>query len=291
MQEKPQMKKVDVKTIRAVLFFGLPIGLSAIVGIINSNIDKFVIGFFYDNQVFAVFTNGAYEIPIIGLIGASIFGVAIPRIKQLYSDNKLKDLNDLWLRIGRMMCTLIIPIGTGLILFSDVVVKILYSAKYSEATLIFAVYQTVFFVRVYSYGSIFVAAGKSKLYMINTIISFVFNFILDIVLVKFMGPVGAAIATVITTYFLMMLQIWQIGNILGKKIHEVFPWKEWFLSIGVAVGINGFLRLLYNAAGSSVIVGVLCACTGFGLTFFILGKSVSNELGSYMKQILKKPVK
>lgn len=291
MQEKPQMKKVDVKTIRAVLFFGLPIGLSAIVGIINSNIDKFVIGFFYDNQVFAVFTNGAYEIPIIGLIGASIFGVAIPRIKQLYSDNKLKDLNDLWLRIGRMMCTLIIPIGTGLILFSDVVVNILYSAKYSEATLIFAVYQTVFFVRVYSYGSIFVAAGKSKLYMINTIISFVFNFILDIVLVKFMGPVGAAIATVITTYFLMMLQIWQIGNILGKKIHEVFPWKEWFLSIGVAVGINGFLRLLYNAAGSSVIVGVLCACGGFGLTFFILGKSVSNELGSYMKQILKKPVK
>ncbi|MPN64438.1 hypothetical protein SDC9_212210 [bioreactor metagenome] len=106
-----------------------------------------------------------------------------------------------------------------------------------------------------------------------------------------MGPVGAAIATVITTYFLMLLQVWQIGNILGKKIHEVFPWKEWFLSIGVTVAVNTFLRMFYNAVGRSVIVGVLCACAGFGISFFILGRIVSNELGSYMKQILKKPVK
>jgi len=286
--ERFEFSQITKKRIKAVLLFGLPVGVSAIIGKFSSNIDKLVIGNFYDSQTFAVFSNGAYEIPFLAIIGGSLFNVLIPSLKKEFENKSKERVLKLWKKAGLSMISIIVPIAATFVVFAKPSVLFLFSEKYIEAVPYFRLYQIRLFFRIFLYGSFFIAAGKSKLYMYNAAISMIMNLILDIVLVSLIGPIGAVLATLLSVLILVLLQLTQISRILSVSIKEVYPWKKWSISIVIALFISTILYLLSSLISSNIILWLFFMGISFIINFFVLSKFIDSQILDYLLSFIKR---
>jgi len=286
--EKFEFKDINLKRMKSIFLFGLPVGVSNIIGLINTNIDKLIIGNFYDSETFAVFANGAYEMPFLSIIGGSLFNILIPTMKKHFDNNRKEELIRLWIKAGNVMITIMVPIAVSLLIFSKPLVILLFSEKYIKSVPYFALYQVKLLGRIYLYGSLFLAVGKSRLYMYNATITMTLNLILDIIFVKLFGPIGAVIATVVSTYVLVILQIFQISKILNTTIKKIYPWKEWIKAISIVFTIDFAIFYVYSIFSDSSLIGFVLFGISLILSFGILNKLINDEILKYILRIFGK---
>lgn len=279
------LKAISGKKIKEIIIFAIPLGLSGIIGIVNTNIDKLLIRYFYQEETFAVFSNGAYELPFLGLIAGSLYSVMIPNLKKYYKAGKIKELTALWLKSGKVLITIMVPIGVSFILFARPFVIFLFSESYTDSTTIFMIYQIRILFRIYIYGSLFTACGKNLIYSLNVLINFLINFILDIVLIKLIGPPGAAIATVIALLFLIVLQNYQLSKLLKSPLSSYYPLKEWLLSIIISTAVTFVIWLPYNYLRNEIL-GLFLLVFSCTINIVLLNLLVSNELWTQSRRLL-----
>jgi len=283
-----RFQEIDWKFVKDIMKFSLPLGLSAIVGTIMLYTDKFVVGSMLTPKEFAVFVNGAYEIPFIGLITASLFTVLTPRLTKAFFEERFETVRMDWMKAGKTLIPIMISISCVIVFFAEPVVLALYSEKYLEAVPLFMVYQSMGVIRIYSYSSLFVASGKTKLYLLNVILSASLNLLLDIIMVRSFGAIGAALATVISTFVLMALQIFQVKNITkSRKFSDTFPFNSFFGSICLSSIIVGCVFLIARFVSGNLIVQFCFAFIAFLCSFYVLSKIVSNDIMKALFSILR----
>ena len=291
VHEKFDFKELNKNRIKEILLFGLPVGISSMIGMFSSNIAKLVVGNLYDTETFAIFSNGAYEIPLLSIIGSSLFSVIIPQLKSYFDGKKFDEVNRLWNKAGLSMIPIIVSLASSFIVFSKPIVLFLFSEKYVLSIPYFSLYQINLLFRIYSYGSFFIAVGKSRLYMINAAISMVLNLVLDITLTILIGPMGAIIAGLISTFTLVLLQRYQISKILNMSMLKIYPWKEWVLSIGISLLVSASCYIAYGFLGTSVYLGLIFTILSFGISFLLLSTFVDDQVLKYTLSILKRKTK
>lgn len=282
-------REVNWKQISSIMKFSLPMGLSTIVGSIMLYTDKFVVGSMMSTGDFAIFVNGAYEIPFIGLITVSLFTVITPGLSKAFSEKQFEKIRLDWLRAGKTLIPIMVSIAAVMVFFARPIVATLYSAKYLAAVPVFMIYQSMGVIRIYSYSSLFVASGKTKLYFFNTLISAGINLVLDIILVRIIGYIGASLATVISTFILMILQILQARRITeGSKLSDIFPFQSFLIGIVNSSIIVGFSSLLIYIDIDNVLIHLLLASMAFIISFYILSKVISDEILKTLVGYIKK---
>lgn len=270
---------IKIDSVKKIFKFSIPIGLSSLVGSIMVYTDKFVVGSMLSVDQFALFSNGAHEIPFIGLITSSVFAVITPRLVSLYAEGSLQKMKEMWLRAGKVLVPIMTSISVILVFFGKTVMTVLYSEKFLDALPVFWMYQSLGIIRIYIYSSMFIASGKTRLYLINTIISAIINLGLDIVFVKLFGAVGASLATVLATFFLVGLQTIQIKRFTSsKKISEIFPVGSVILAVLLGASMSFFISWMTYRFSSNLIIEIFSATLTFLLVFIVLSICVSNEV-------------
>ncbi|MCI6361571.1 MAG: oligosaccharide flippase family protein [Eubacterium coprostanoligenes] len=188
--------------------------LSSISWWINNSIDRYFIIWLLgtaENGIYSV----AYKIPTIINVVQSIFNQAwtLSAVKEF--DNR-KD--DFYSNTYKNYMLLLIFSCSGLIIFDQLIAKIIYSSdfyiawKYVPFLLISAVFSALnSFIE-----SIFAASMDSKIIAQTTILGAVINIILNLILIHSIGTMGAAISTMIS-YFAM----WIFKLIKAKKIVNI----------------------------------------------------------------------
>lgn len=188
--------------------------LSSVSWWINNSIDRYFIIWLLgtaENGIYSV----AYKIPTIINVVQSIFNQAwtLSAVKE-YDSRK----DDFYSNTYKNYMLLLIFSCSGLIIFDQLIAKIIYSSdfyiawKYVPFLLISAVFSALnSFIE-----SIFAASMDSKIIAQTTILGAVINIILNLILIHFMGTMGAAISTMIS-YFAM----WIFKLIKAKKIVNI----------------------------------------------------------------------
>ena len=78
------------------LAFGIPVGLTAMVYIINVNIDKYLVGLFFSSSVFAVYYLGSLWTPIFGWLTQSAAQIVTPLMSKAHKEGKLSEIRDIY---------------------------------------------------------------------------------------------------------------------------------------------------------------------------------------------------
>ena len=89
---KPYFNKDILKSIFA---FSLPIGLAAALGTLNTEIDKFMLGYFMSTEDVAIYANAAKELPIT-VLPISITAALLPRLAKKLKNNDYESSINLW---------------------------------------------------------------------------------------------------------------------------------------------------------------------------------------------------
>nr|WP_312058456.1 oligosaccharide flippase family protein [Fervidobacterium pennivorans] len=162
-------------------------------------IDTFLVGLLIASETVVASYKVATLIPFnLNFIPGSIIIFVYPYFAR-QKDNKE------WVRKNSFLLTLYLGILNAVIslllfAFAPLIVKIIFGRAYMDAVVPFRILSVGYFIAGTfgsPFGNIITSLGKIKFNFYNALISGTVNIFLDIVLIKYFGSVGAAIATVL----------------------------------------------------------------------------------------------
>lgn len=279
----------DKELLHEQLRFSLPIGLAAIVSLLAIQIDKFVISSYYSPEIFAVFSVGAMEVPLIGIVLNAVNSVLMPELSKLDIVKDRARIEDIFRSAVRNNALMIFPMFVFFFIFAKDFLIILYSSRYVHAAVFFRIYLITMPLRIAIYSTLIQIGAKTKFLFYSSIFSLVLNLALNLILVHFVGQVGPAWSTVIVIYLTVFLYISVFKYALHFRIRRLFPIPD-ILKTAMTATITGVLvlpvlMLHWNSWFRFILAGIVY------FALFILFGSLFNVIKPYDRDLVKKIVK
>lgn len=228
------------------LKYSLPLGLAGMIGIICMNLDKVLVSSLCPPTDFAVYVNGAIEVPLISVITGSVMAILIPEFAIMHQHGQNEQILPLWHRAMAKCAMLLFPIMAFLFVMAPQVIKVLFSAKYAASAVPFRIYLLLLPIRITQFGAILMASGKGSWILIRTIIELVLNGILSIILIRQIGYLGAAVATVIIVYtWAIPFNLVAILKLCKSSLAKLLPYRA-LMKIAVVTLVAGILCAISN---------------------------------------------
>jgi O-antigen/teichoic acid export membrane protein len=257
--------KPRISSMWSMLKFSIPLGLSSVIGTITIQLSSMIVALMTSPVDFAVYANGAKEVPLIGIITGSISVVIMAEMANKIKEGDLKMALELFRKSAIASASFLIPIMVFLMIYADSFIYILYSNKYTGSVTPFRIYLFSIPIRIVYYSAAFIALGKSKEILFRSVIDLGLTAIFSFLLLFWFGINGAPIALILTMF------IWTVPYNLYTLAKE-FNCKSTYIIPFSKVG-KVFLISLIAGVVSSVLLFIklhLLFLFIFGFTLFII---------------------
>lgn len=199
---------------KEMISYSSPLIFNQIAWWINNVSDRYIVTWFCGTAANGIFSV-AYKIPSILQMFQTIFNQAwtLSAVKEL--DGKSIEF---YQKIYKIYNFCLVALCSALIIANKVIAKILFAKDFYQAWQYapFLLISVLFGSLSGLLGGIFTAAKDTKAIAKTTIIGAAVNTIINIVLVYFIGPMGAAIATMVSN-----ILVWNIRLFTSKKIVNI----------------------------------------------------------------------
>jgi O-antigen/teichoic acid export membrane protein len=217
----------SLSTMGAMLRYSVPLGLSSMIGTISIQLDKMIVASMCSTEDFAIYTNGAMEIPMVAIITGSIASVILADMREMIEDGKNQDALRLFNLAAVRSGSFLLPIMVYLLVVAEPFMTMVWSEKYAQSAYPFRFYLLLVPARLVFYGSALMAFGKTRIVLYRSIVSLVLNLILSILFVRIFGYIGAIIATILTIYiWSVIFNLLVLAKSWECRIRDVIPFRE-----------------------------------------------------------------
>jgi O-antigen/teichoic acid export membrane protein len=217
----------NASLLRRQVAYSVPLGLASVLGVASKQLNKVVVSSSFSPDIYAVYANGAFEIPFIGILTGSLMTVLIPEfVKRLEQGDSAPSVWRLWNEATTKTALLLFPIAGVLFVFAYELMAVMFSPKYLDSAVVFRIYLALAVLRITQYGALLQAMGRTRLILYTSVAGLATNLALSWILVNAMGLAGPAWANVITTYLWALTYLVIICRLTGTAFSQVLPWKE-----------------------------------------------------------------
>lgn len=254
-------------------------GLYEVTGVIAKWLDKWLILTFISVTQFATYFNGAYEIPVFGLMVSAVGNIMLVEFSK-QGNGTAATVKILFEKSSRLLSAIVFPSFCFLFFYHDEFFTLIFSAKYAEAIPIFLISIFVLPLRITNAAAALQVHHRNDLILKGSLLDLLITVLLMLVLYPIFNLRGLALAFVIATYVQIGYYLWHTGKLIKKKVSWFFPYKKLFVTMGVSFAVTGagyfiFINILhpFNIAGGIV----LCLLTS---TVFLFNYYKVNRQGS-----------
>jgi O-antigen/teichoic acid export membrane protein len=259
----------SLKSMRETLLYAIPLGAATMVSAFAVQTDRFVVSSLCSLEQFAVYSIGAIEVPLIDIVTGSVFSVVTADMRRLVVEGRPTDALALFRRAAERTSLLLIPCMCFLLVSAPVFIEALFSDRYVGSTPVFRIYLLRIPVRVVLFGAAFMAAGMSKFILKQSIAIAVSNLVLTILLVRSIGMVGAAWATVISlVLFGLVWGTWAISKVYSVAWWAILPVSH-LVWVFLMAAVPALLLLVIHLAIPQMFLGP--AFVSLGIDAFLYG--------------------
>jgi len=218
LKMKFEFKNPDGRLFREIFAFSAFIAISEIVDQINWSVDKVLIGRFWGSEEVAVYATGGQLNGMYVNFSYAICSVFAPRINRIISENKetwKEDINDLFVKVGRIQFFLLGLLLTGFVFFGKSFIRIWAGDGFDDSYVVSLLMMApVTIPLIQNIGLEYQRARnlhkfRSLIYLGMAGI----NVVLSIFLCKRWGAIGAAVGTTVS----ILLANGLVMNIYYKK--------------------------------------------------------------------------
>lgn len=292
MKIKIKFSKPDKTLLKSLFAFSFFIVINQIIDMINWNVDKFILGIVGGTVMVAVYSLGAAFNSYAMNFSFAISSVLTPKINKLVANNTSKEeLNELFVKTGRIQFVLIAFIITALIFFGkSFIVNFYANESYLDAYYIALLLIVPLIIPLIQNIGIEIqrAMNKHKFRSIVYLGIAIFNVAASVPLAMFYGGIGAAMGTCVS----LLLGQGLIMNIYYHKSMELNMWHFWwnilkFLPSLIVPIIAGSLMMVYvDTSNIWIFLGSAVGYTViYGISVYFLG------MNKYEKDLFTKPFK
>ncbi len=208
-----------------LLLFGTAISLE-----LYSQIDITMLGFWCTSSDIAIYSYSSKFVKMIVVLICSISTVLLPRISYLNDKEKISEHVKLILELVLLMA---LPAMIGGYIVSYDVMVFLYGNNFYEAGKIVKI--LVLLIIICSTGNIFgtqvlVSQHKERELLLSTVVGAFTNIGFNYFFIRRSGVEGAAIASLLSEFLVMLLQYYFSRKVVSVKIEKDY-WRRLFLSV------------------------------------------------------------
>lgn len=243
------IKTVNIrdKYIKKMANIALPVIVGASVNQINTLVDKTLASSIAVGGISALNYAGKLSDSILGLFVSTVATVIYPTMSKMVAKSNIDGLKQTINEAINSTNLLVMPATIGMMIFSEQLVKLLFDrGAFTEEALIMTTGALFYYtIGTIGYGlrqilyRVFYSLQDTKTPMINASISVILNIVLNVMLSKFMGISGLALATSISAVFCTLLLFISLRRKIGPfGIKQI---STSFIKILFASLIMGFL--------------------------------------------------
>ena len=216
----------DKKLIGEVLKFCIPLGIATIIGTLSLEFDKLFISTMYSTEVLGMYNYMAKELPIVA-VTSSVTSILLPSTARLISNGNKEKAIQLWKNSTVVTFAITAFFVSGVFVYAEQVISILYSDKYLAGATIFRIYTISLLLRFTYFGLFFNCTGKAKKILHYSIIGLVINIVFNYIFYYAIGINGPAMATVLALYVSVGLELKGTCKLLNVKMKDILPWSSY----------------------------------------------------------------
>jgi O-antigen/teichoic acid export membrane protein len=270
--------------------FAIPIGMTEAIAILNQQLDRWLVLLALPATRFAEYQVGAWQVPVIGTIAYSVGAAYTPELVRHFQGKDPYGALAVWQKNIHKVSLIVLPVTMALVVGAEELVTLLFTKDYVEAATVFRVYSVLTFLRVASYGSVIVAAGRPTLAVRAAGLALLYNAMFGIPLVLTLGFVGPAVAAACAFVLQVATYVFFISRAAEVPASKVFPLAGYLRVFALAL-VGGFAGYLVKRSleGHVLVSFVAQTFTVLGV-FVVLGlvtKTITRADLTYARDWLK----
>ena len=255
---------------------------------IYSIFDKTYIGYICGTKEAGIYDMGEKIVYMSITIISSMSTVMLPRITNTLANGDLKKIKDYIVKSFNFSSYISIPMCLGLIGISNGLTLCFFGKEFMKSSYIMSIESLI--IIVVSWANVtgvqlLIPFGKNNEYTLSVVVGAVIDVLSNVILVKYLSSIGAAISTVLAETIVTFIQIYMLRNILPLK--EIFKeiWKYSISAIIMFIVIiitSKFLNCSLITTMFQIILGIL--------VYFITQYLLKSEFQNYACEILKNKI-
>ncbi len=288
--------KPNWESIRRITKFSLPLMAASMLGTLSIQMDKLIVSAMCTPSEFAVYSIGAIEVPIVGIITGSVMAVIMPDLRRMVDQGKHESAISLFRIAAKKTSLLLIPLMVILFICAEPLITTLFSEKYTESATPFRWYLLMIPMRIVVFGSFLTALGLNTTILARSAVGLLVNAILSVFFVLKLGYVGAILGTLLSLY--LVEGYWcvlAISKATKTKLLDVLPFSHisaLFL-ISTLSSLPAMLFIWHFRTSTSAVICLMFGAFSFAASIMFTGwicrfTPLNDEIFSTIKRFLQK---
>ena len=251
------------------------VGIRDGLGVLAKFADKLIFVPIFTQAQYAVYINGAWEVPAVVIIVDAMVAVLLPELRVAFHRGDLGRMRELMHFAARRIALLLFPVAAGSFMIAPEMIVLLFGEPFRESGDIFRILVLLVPFRVSVATFVLLAAGQTKAVLIGTMIDLLLAVTVGLALIPWLGMWGPAVALLFSTFCQVSFYLHGAASVIGVTVAGVLPWRSLgrlaLLSCGVAV-LSSFLVQFDQAVANVFAAGcaylLLLLLFGYGFRLF-----------------------
>jgi O-antigen/teichoic acid export membrane protein len=226
LREADSVSDAVIVSMPEQLRYALPLGLTMLLIILGSNIDKYVVSSSFTPAQYAVYARGAFELPLIGILPGMLFDLLLPKFSEYLHKGQTREVLRLMRESIRRTALVFYPVCLLSVVLADTFITFLFTDAYAASAPIFRVFLLAMVFQVANFQIIFRATGSNSRYLNIIVLRIIVGLVLTVGLLNVFGALGAALAIVITQAVTTVLSCVLAGRELSEPWLKLVPWSD-----------------------------------------------------------------
>jgi len=213
-------------TYKDIFKFSMPLMAASIWGMFINSSDQFFISRYFGTVTFAEFSNGAMELPFVGMIISACSTVLYPLFSK-YSHDKLDakaKIYPIWLSVFNKTAMLIYPLVIFCWFFADSIMGVLYGAQYENSGIYFRIKLFANIFTLIAFAPVILSIGKTGYYAKVHAYGALILILWEFAIVKFIpNPYLVVVISVVCHIGRIFAMLWVVASYFQVSIAKLFP--------------------------------------------------------------------
>ncbi|WP_158589525.1 oligosaccharide flippase family protein [Butyrivibrio sp. CB08] len=275
----------EKESLHSVFMISIPLMLSSAITVLNSQIDQYMIGYYLNNAVLAIYSMALNIGRVSSFALIAVNSIFAPTISECYYSGMKERLKNLYIKTTKWVtCFNMLILGVFSICSRDIMMLVGEEYSSGATVIIIILLGEVVNSSVGAVGYLNSMTGKAVNVFASNLIAVVMNIILNMYLIPSYGIAGAAIASAISVITCNLLLFYFMYRHL-----KMIPFTRNY--VGIIVAFLGAFLLTISIHNFCVLSGVyiivvcsLVFCFVFGVIAYFL--IIESDERQYIKRLI-----
>lgn len=261
---------------------------SVVANDLYTKVDTTMLGIWGTDADVAVYTNAVHITRALCMLTSAISTTALPRLSLYHVEKKKNEFGNLVSHTYEIVLLVVAPCLIGLILVPEMIVTLLFGTPYLPAAGVLRILAPLVLIisSCCICGQMVLLATNGEKYQLFAMLAgAIINIVLNAVMIPHYGMYGAAIASVISEFLVLLLYLYH-----AKKSYTLRFEKNFLLSLIVScICVCAAIVLIKTILGNSTFCLLICCLTGFAIYVSVLLVTGNPVLRKLVRGLKKKP--